>query len=397
MLKTFCRRKYALPVVFMFVFACPGSGAPRCAESQEQQEQVREHRRERESREHLRERETSAGERGEQSAGPRRGSEASTTWQSEPVDTGFVFLNEHYVEPPYVFRVDGDDAFVNGQLIESSLSEPGESRRGPFPGGMGRYRRRRGFRSAERRLVRRLEQATWGRMIVIVQKDLPVLTLSRTDGGFELLSVLAGLETGPESLAALSSKVPAFEDEKAWQDWLTGFEATPEFRTRVEELLGKIEAQFAADQALLAARKRFETMSWPLSISGMVLVVMAFGHLLSNSPQHDHLYPEGAAQGRSRRAVFWSLGLVVAHSCLDLVWTVLAAQADEMREINPLGSRMISNPPALVAFKLGCTGLAVGLLYAMRKHRTARVASWWACLILTLLTARWLVLDSLLV
>jgi hypothetical protein len=37
------------------------------------------------------------------------------------------------------------------------------------------------------------------------------------------------------------------------------------------------------------------------------------------------------------------------------------------------------------------------LLVALRKHHRAQVAAWWVCLILTVLTFRWLVLNSLFV
>jgi hypothetical protein len=66
-----------------------------------------------------------------------------------------------------------------------------------------------------------------------------------------------------------------------------------------------------------------------------------------------------------------------------------------MREVNPIGSQMIGNPLQLVVFKVLVTIAAVGLLYFCRRAPLAWQASWWSCLVLTLVAARWLVFNSL--
>lgn len=68
-----------------------------------------------------------------------------------------------------------------------------------------------------------------------------------------------------------------------------------------------------------------------------------------------------------------------------------------MRELNPLGSRLIDDPVQLSAFKIATTLLCCTLLYALRGHATARTAAWWLCLVCTVLTFRWLVANSLFV
>jgi hypothetical protein len=68
-----------------------------------------------------------------------------------------------------------------------------------------------------------------------------------------------------------------------------------------------------------------------------------------------------------------------------------------MRELNPFGSNFINDPNLLVVFKMGIIALAVGLLFGLRQYRHAQVGAWWACLICTLLTARWLTLNSMFV
>jgi len=80
---------------------------------------------------------------------------------------------------------------------------------------------------------------------------------------------------------------------------------------------------------------------------------------------------------------------------IDLVWTVLAHQAGSMRELNPIGSQLFSNPVNLIIFKTAATSLAIALLFRLRQIPLARQASWWCCLVLTLLTARWLTFHSM--
>ena len=47
---------------------------------------------------------------------------------------------------------------------------------------------------------------------------------------------------------------------------------------------------------------------------------------------------------------------VVALSLLDLVWKLLVSQAGTMRELNPVGGRLIDDPAKLIAFKVARTG-----------------------------------------
>jgi len=51
----------------------------------------------------------------------------------------------------------------------------------------------------------------------------------------------------------------------------------------------------------------------------------------------------------------------------------------------------------LIAAKATIICGSVGLLYFLRHHRQAQTAAWWACLICTLLTFRWLTFNSMFV
>ena len=77
--------------------------------------------------------------------------------------------------------------------------------------------------------------------------------------------------------------------------------------------------------------------------------------------------------------------------------TIMTSQAGQMREVNPFGNSLIQNPALLALFKIGATGLSIGLLFGLRKYRRAQVAAWWACLILTILALRWLTFNSMMI
>jgi hypothetical protein len=127
----------------------------------------------------------------------------------------------------------------------------------------------------------------------------------------------------------------------------------------------------------------------------MAIVVLGFGHLLSNRPHFDESDAESVNWPKRRQIVARSLVIVALLSAVDLIWTMAAANSGSMRELNPLGSEMIRNPPQLVLFKATFTGLSIGILYWLHRLPFAQTASWWCCLLMTLLTARWVVFQSM--
>jgi hypothetical protein len=150
-------------------------------------------------------------------------------------------------------------------------------------------------------------------------------------------------------------------------------------------------AETANDQSS-AATLRLASFGYPLTILMMMLVVLSFGHLLTHRPNE---WSHNSPSGQFSHPFYRLLLLIVGLSAVDLVWTLLASQAGAMREVNPIGSQMIGDPLRLVVFKVLVTIAAVGLLYFCRRVSLAWQASWWSCLVLTLVAARWLVFNSL--
>jgi hypothetical protein len=94
-------------------------------------------------------------------------------------------------------------------------------------------------------------------------------------------------------------------------------------------------------------------------------------------------------------ALNWSLFFAAVFSSIDLAWTILAVNANAIQELNPLGSHLIENPRHLVGFKVSITFSCLALLWLLRRHKRAQIAAWWICLVLTLITCRWLMIHSL--
>jgi hypothetical protein len=80
-----------------------------------------------------------------------------------------------------------------------------------------------------------------------------------------------------------------------------------------------------------------------------------------------------------------------------LVAAVCGSNADQIRELNPIGSLWIENPRHLAGFKVAVTFSCLALLWLLRKHKPAQIAAWWVCLVLTLVTCRWVLMTSLFV
>jgi len=318
------------------------------------------------------------------------------------VDRGFLFLDGQYVPRPYEFRQEGDCYFINGidlSLLGIDLSpyvEQAEMRR------MSRRGRGRDREGTERNFLARVHSRMLSSLlmydtVILFPGMCPIKYEGNQEGG-EILRVLMddrrrAFSVGPfpswQPLDTLTSNAQLRLAECIPQ-WVASFQPTPQFladaSAQIEFFNGADVANSAAHEGLL----RLTAYGYPLTVLMMVLVVLGFGHLLSHHPS-EAVFTEDS----SAKEFYWSLILIAGLSAVDLAWTILASQAGAMHELNPIGSKMISSPLQLVAFKTGVTGVAIGLLYACRHVALARKASWWCCLVLTLVAARWLLFNSM--
>jgi hypothetical protein len=157
----------------------------------------------------------------------------------------------------------------------------------------------------------------------------------------------------------------------------------------------EVTALHDTGERILKATLWADSISYPLTLFAMIVVVVAFGHLLSNKPCIESVDSLSAVSPETRKIVLKSLSIFALLSLVDLIWTLVAGATGSMRELNPIGNEIIHNPTRLIVFKLTAVSVTVALLYSLHHRPIAQVASWWSCLVLTLLTARWLTFNSM--
>jgi hypothetical protein len=316
---------------------------------------------------------------------------------SPPVSEGFVFVNGEFLPRPYTFRSDGKLTFINDVLITDELVDFGlasESDDGDEDPGRSSRRRRAGIQQTYAEFLN--ARFPENRKVLVAFSGQSPTLLSTTAGGNDLLSVLVSDVHRSDLLPRLLNFAGSSAVASQWSGWIKSYQPSGEFLTAAQPIVDRIDATLNENQSRHAAMRRLDSFAYPLTIVGMFMSVFAIGHLMSNPPNGGKTPDEIEMSPEVVQIVTRSLVLVVALSLLDLIWTLLASQAGTMRELNPVGGRLIEDPATLIVFKVAMTGLAAGLIFKLRYYRRAQLASWWACLILTLLTVRWLTFNSML-
>jgi hypothetical protein len=333
-------------------------------------------------------------------SGPFQPPDPSDAWERDLAEaSGLLIVNGHEVPLPCRIWLDGDDLKINDQKITSKLSFGGDEQEDGQGNGGGKFRRgRQGARPARSTAIsvgNSIVQSIASGYLVIAQADEPLVILTDSKAQYELLRVLVGDQRPRVTPASMNSYLLPGADHTAWNKWLESFAPSAEFRQHAGAKIEQYDRVEAEAQTAIAATHRLYTFSYPLSLLGMVVTTLGIGHLLSHRPPVDAKSLETDASPLALKVLNYSLVLVVIYSAIDLTWTILAYQAGQMIELNPLGSQLMDSPLKLIAFKGTATGLAVGVLFVLRKYRKAQLAAWWVCLVCTLLTARWLTMSHM--
>lgn len=185
------------------------------------------------------------------------------------------------------------------------------------------------------------------------------------------------------------------EGRKNWSRMLQEFEKTDPLAPAMQERIDRLYAAEAENNSQVAAVYRLDTLSYPLTVLGMLLGAFAFGHMLQWSGKGITSSQDQNRSSEVGRHVVVAVFLMFCMSTLDLVWTILAGQAGVMREVNPLAAGFVRSPEQLAVFKVAATVTGLGILYVWRQRQQIQLATWWMCLVCVLLTFRWVVFDSL--
>ncbi len=228
--------------------------------------------------------------------------------------------------------------------------------------------------------------------VVVCQSEAAPQAWPLAEGGRAVLACLLDPATDSPDVV---SDLPGEFQHPSWRRWLTTAAVTPDFAERAQTEVSGWTETISANKAQSVARRRLANLGYPLMLVGMILVVLSFGQLLWFRPGVKLLSAEGEAPISPETATVRCIVLLVMMSLLDLTMTLLAHQAHAMLEVNPIGNRILSSVPTLIGFKLGLTAFAATILYVARRQKIGQLAAWWGCLILCLLTARWVMFNQI--
>lgn len=304
---------------------------------------------------------------------------------AQSTSRGFLFVNGKYVPLPYVISMSEEDRLiVNGETLqfESHSERTRLSGRSDFA--TRGSNRGQGGRGAYSSLADRVRGWLESDSLVILSEEQRQPELYANSEVYDILQALL------DKSGATVNAVPL-----SLRSHLPRLRSDTELMARSAELISAEAAMGELNRRSFQSVRRLDQFAFPLSLAGMLLIVFSTGQLLLKRPPEGKELNSRSDESISNTCLF--VTLIVAFSVLDLIWTILASHDGSMRELNPIGRHLISNPNLLICFKACTTGLSVGILFFLRSHPRVQLAAWWMCLLLTLMTARWLVFNSLLV
>jgi hypothetical protein len=321
------------------------------------------------------------------------------------VDEGLLFLNGEFIPSPHRIVATVDGVTINDRPYRPKTTLENSERIETQPQRRRDRNRRLEFTSAKNprgnreshqvQLARECSNYLAGNCIVVHfdGKALSVLSPgSQQFGFFQALVATPPDENQALQLVQLAGDLAA---QESWRNWLSDFKPSDELRQEMVLRLDVLKAVEASNLRQNAAVGRMARFSYPLTMVSMMIGVIGLGHVLKWAghgfvDREDDLMRKISADYVKLAIIF-----MACMGTLDLVWTILAAQAGVMREVNPLASGLIHSPTALTLFKVAALSVSFAIFYTLRSRPIVQQAVWWMCLVSVLLTFRWVVVDSL--
>jgi uncharacterized protein DUF5658 len=310
---------------------------------------------------------------------------------STAIHTGFVVSDGRYIPPPYVVEQRGDDVFVNELHISSEHAEGPFFRFGPRPPGAGNW----GGGGQSFRFSHAEQQLNNDALLFVLEDGLNGFIVP--ENAVKVLTILGSNTSTNEKARLLSDgRFPRF-DSTEWSTLVERFQTTPGLEDRLRQIQDD-NARLLAEAD--AARRRVALLDSPalkygVTVIAMVLVVIALGNLLSNHPKRNSRWTDVDQEGDGTTMVMWNVVLLALLNGFDLALSLLAQQAGGFLELNPIGDRLATSPALLATFKISVLLVSCLILVTLRRYRGAQAASWWLCLVCTILTFRWLTYNSM--
>jgi len=277
----------------------------------------------------------------------------------EAIFHGFVFLNGRYMSPPYVLQWNGNTMTINNVRVPITAEDAGNGER----------------------WLARCEQRLRNDMLLISIDGEPAQFVE-PDWAIRILGILINNDTWPVKIETLVKSGCEQFHSGHWTMLVERFRATAEIEERVAALQERLETPRPQ-----AAGRSTATV---LTAFSMALAMIGFATIVNFRPG------ESISAARGCRLVFRCVALLVVFNLFDLFCTMTPFRAGTLWELNPLAaSPAIPKTDVLVAFKASLTILPATLLLALRHYRIAQLASWWACLLYTVLIFRWTAFNSL--
>ena len=311
---------------------------------------------------------------------------SETLIRGEPIDSGNVVVRGEYVEPPYRITLAGRNVFINDEQI-TSLPEQSNTEKVVTAG----------------EFIARLERTLfWGSTLIVFDDETRLVVDSMA--AEEFFASMLNAETIQEKVQIVFEQADYDEFSKnristaQWRAALENFPSSAAVGECVDsECPGSAEyATHATDQDHVGAEKSHTAWAmYLLNSTGMLLASVSLGVLITNPPNANATWIATLRSHAALQLVKRCLILSVILSVFDLVSTITAESTGGFAEANPLAAFLLHDPSILTFAKLFGTCLTTGLLWSQRQYVGVQLASWWICFVLTLVTIRWVVVDSL--